>query len=800
MVDSMNEYTLLNLGALLHDIGKVIQRDLGKIESGHSELGYKFLKGLDEDVALFAKFHHKSEIDSQRHEFDNLDTIKRNLLWMVYEADNLSSTERGKLKGEFNPKNPLISVFSRIKLDKDKEVKERAYPLTTLDFDKFVFPGVEKDKAEDRIKHKRYKEIYADFKHRFPSLYPDLILAFLEKEATFIPARTGKDEDVSLFDHLKTTCAIASCMYLYHKDSLSKDIRKQIENRSEKKYLLISGDISGIQKFIYNITSKGALKLLRARSFFLEIISEDFVQELLDELNLSRANLLYCAGGHFYILAPNTKECREKTDNLRSELNRRLLEKFEGNLYYAIDYLSFSGNQFKDFSKLWVDIGRKVLEQKSKKFYEFLINDMNEFLREDCRDTEYLNKDKRCDACKRFVSELKRDTEKESEYCEVCYALNSIGTKLANKKYRVILRYRDVKNPDLELPFSRIKIVEKIEGTNFNAVFQINSFGIPGEVLELKQKADFNFVPLALARYSCGKDLDTLAKSSVGIEKIGVLRMDVDNLGKIFREGLDRKLRTISRITNLSRFLNYFFKGYLNLLGEFEERNVKGICNSVWGDGRLRARKNRDFTIVYAGGDDLLMVGSWDDVLEIAFDINALFRKYVGENDNITISAGFCIFDKKFPFYKMAEISGDKEGIAKNEGKNRMWMFERGAKFGYEDEVKEKELVIKESIEWNKFPGVWKDFGHLLPLLKEKKISKGNIAKLLAINNQYKENMKNINWAVQLSYWYGKLNENDKKIFKDIAKKYSVIKREHPSDIFYIDIPLRILDFATRGE
>jgi len=799
MIDDMDEYRLLNLGAVLHDIGKVIQRDLGKIEGGHSELGYKFLKGLDEDVALFAKFHHKGEIDSQRHEFDNLDTIKRNLLWMVYEADNLSSTERGNLKGEFNPKNPLISVFSRVKLD--EEVKEeRAYPLTTLGFDDFVFPGFGKDKVEDKIKHKNYEAIYADFKHCFPSLYPDLILAFLEKEATFIPARTGEDEDVSLFDHLKTTCAIASCMYLCHKDSLSKDIKKQIENRSEKKYLLISGDISGIQKFIYNITSKGALKLLRARSFFLEIISEDFVQELLDELNLSRANLLYCAGGHFYLLAPNTEECKEKTDNLKRELNRRLLEKFEGNLYYAIDYLSFSGNQFKDFSKLWMDIGRKVSEQKSKKFREFLIDEPDKFLREDCRDTDYLNKDKRCDACKRFVSELKRYKEKEAEYCEDCYALNSIGTKLANKKYRFILRYRDVENYDLELPFSKIKIMEKIEGRNFNTAFQINSFGITGEVLELKQKADFNFIPLALARYSCGKDLDTLANDSAGINKIGVLRMDVDNLGRIFKEGLRGELRTISRITNLSRFLNYFFKGYLNLFGEFEEKNVKGICNSVWGDGRLRTRKNRGFTIVYAGGDDLLIVGSWDDVLEIAFDINALFKKYVGENDNITISAGFCIFDKKFPFYKMAEISGDKEGIAKNEGKNRTWMFERGVKFGYEDEVKEKELVIKESIEWNKFLGVWKDFEHLLPLLKEKKISKGNIAKLLAINNQYRENIANINWAVQLSYWYGKLNENDKRIFKDIVKKYSVIKREHPPDIFYIDIPLRILDFAARGE
>jgi len=51
------------------------------------------------------------------------------------------------------------------------------------------------------------------------------------------------------------------------------------------------------------------------------MVSEGFVQELLDDLNLTRANLLYCAGGHFYILAPNTTECRKCVDRLKRALN-----------------------------------------------------------------------------------------------------------------------------------------------------------------------------------------------------------------------------------------------------------------------------------------------------------------------------------------------------------------------------------------------------------------------------------------------------------------------------------------------
>ena len=58
-------------------------------------------------------------------------------------------------------------------------------------------------------------------------------------------------------------------------------------------FLLYSMDISGIQKFIYSISDKGALKGLRARSFYLEIMMEHVIDELLEKLSLSRANLIY---------------------------------------------------------------------------------------------------------------------------------------------------------------------------------------------------------------------------------------------------------------------------------------------------------------------------------------------------------------------------------------------------------------------------------------------------------------------------------------------------------------------------
>jgi CRISPR-associated protein Csm1 len=67
---------------------------------------------------------------------------------------------------------------------------------------------------------------------------------------------------------------------------------------------MFSCDISGIQQFIYTISSEKALKALRSRSFYLEIMMENLIDEILEKIGLSRANLIYSGGGHCYILLP----------------------------------------------------------------------------------------------------------------------------------------------------------------------------------------------------------------------------------------------------------------------------------------------------------------------------------------------------------------------------------------------------------------------------------------------------------------------------------------------------------------
>ena len=163
-----------------------------------------------------------------------------------------------------------------------------------------------------------YNRIIADLNEdlsgiNFQGEYINSLLELCEAYLSYIPSSTYRGEvaDISLFDHSKITAALAACMALYLDSQQRSDYRTELlTNRhnfyGEKAFCLFSCDISGIQQFIYTISSKGALKGLRSRSFYLELLLENLADEILGACSLYRTNLLYTGGGHAYILLPNT--------------------------------------------------------------------------------------------------------------------------------------------------------------------------------------------------------------------------------------------------------------------------------------------------------------------------------------------------------------------------------------------------------------------------------------------------------------------------------------------------------------
>ena len=116
------------------------------------------------------------------------------------------------------------------------------------------------------------------------------------------------------------------------------------ELRREPAFLLYTADFSRIQRFIYTVHTEGALRSLRSRSFFLELLMEHYMDELLDGCGLTRTNIIYSGGGHCYLLLPNTAAVQQTLADWNRAFNGWLNEQFGVQLFLANGWTPCSAN------------------------------------------------------------------------------------------------------------------------------------------------------------------------------------------------------------------------------------------------------------------------------------------------------------------------------------------------------------------------------------------------------------------------------------------------------------------------
>ena len=695
----MKEKEILIKGALLHDIGKVCYRAMNK-RINHSKLGGDFLeqylKSNEETERLLncVRYHHKDYL--QKAKLD-----KNDLAYIVYEADNIASgMDRRENEGEekgFDPKLNLDSIFSVFYSDKEIQVANK-YPLIYKDINKsFNYPRTDISLATNS----NYEALLNKIKSHFITkdinqISINQLLQIIEEGFSYVPSSTNRAEvcDISLYVHSKITSAVASCMKLYFDEQQIQDYKKYCFNsgskifRNEKIYLLVSGDISGIQDFIYTIPSKGALKTLRGRSLYIDLLLEEFIDEYLEQIGLSRANVLYSGGGHFYILAPNIEDTKKAIDKLQAKMNRWLMENIGINLYLAIGMAECSANNLMKSEaqgNLFATVNKKLKDDKTiryskdEDFLEYIFNVENE------KDTAK----KECNICHNLVDKLWIYNSDEEIACEFCLNLYKLGQDILTQDLVFVISEEKIDGG--------IKIFGKDKDLYMYAVNIEDIDMFKGKILRIYSKNNLLENDLAirlyLADYSAKNEndevmtFDDLAKSSCktdkGIKRLGVLRLDVDDLGIAFSSGfvsdkdkIEDNLRyaTLSRYADLSKDISMFFKVAINkicagdLIGcvDFEEKafNILGIAKA----------QKRKVNIIYAGGDDLFLVGAWDEVLEVAIDINRAFKQFT--NGRLTLSAGMAMFSPTYPISKMAEIAGLLVQMSKNrKDKNSIALF-----------------------------------------------------------------------------------------------------------------------------
>lgn len=90
-----------------------------------------------------------------------------------------------------------------------------------------------------------------------------------------------------------------------------------------------------------------------------------------------------------------------------------------------------------------------------------------------------------------------------------------------------------------------------------------------------------------------------------------------------------------------------------------------------------KCKEKRNAAIVYSGGDDIFIVGAWDDVIELSVDVRKSFSKYT--ENTLTLSAGIGIYHPSYPISAVAEEVSHMEDVSKDfPGKNAVTLFEDG--------------------------------------------------------------------------------------------------------------------------
>ena len=645
------------------------------------------------------------------------------LEWIVTEADRLSSSiDRAEFeKGEeVDPRKAsavrLFPIFERI-LKEDRTFDsptdyEWFYPLAPISAQS-IFPvkkqelSVEKAKEEYRNFARNFLEALKNLFHReHPELWARHFDSLYCLYASQVPAaRAGRViPDVSLYDHSRSAAALAGALYLYHKLENSLEV-EAVKDEGPEKFLLVSGDFYGIQSFIFRAGGEERhhrAKLLRGRSFMVSLLCELAAERICEALGLSFLSVLFSAAGKFHLIAPNHPLVLEKVEEVQDELNAWLRELFYGEAAVGLSSTPFSAKKLieEGFLSVWLSHLERLEEKKFKRFKLKQLGVFKDYLSSFNSDL----KPPLCPLCGKRPSELKGDDfvkhrESESEVsCRVCRDQVFLGTKLVKNKVLAVFRSEV---GGLKLPiFGRyqVKFFDEFErakklGKDCVSVwaYRVSPDGtLPKRLTFLplsgyvpvyseedlyderllygEESPEKKETLIEMIKEGAPKSFHHLAKKALkkeneecfGVAALGVLKADVDNLGAIFACGVPKRLFTLSRLATLSRRLNYFFTVYLPYALQSEE------------DGRFR----ETYTL-FAGGDDLFLIGPWNTTLDLALFISQKFKDYTCQNPKIHLSAGVSFHKASTPVHLFEKKSEEALKTSKNKGRNRITVFGR---------------------------------------------------------------------------------------------------------------------------
>lgn len=638
------------------------------------------------------------------------------LQWIVATADRIASGfEREEYEDDQEKSSRssfiqtrLRSLFEEVQLNKERQPILKGSLKTAFSLQPFsaeaLFPqpietvenlSVDDATAEYRSLWKGFVESLNGRDHAIPTNHreewPLWLDAFDSAWLTYtqaIPSATAFNvkPDVSLYDHSKTTAALAASLWRWHdeKGQTGADALQALKNRSdwnEQKFLLIQGDFFGIQNFIFSEgseTNRQSAKILRGRSFYVSLLTELAALRVLEALDLPSTSQIINAAGKFLIVAPNTASVRESLEAVQKELESWFLSHTFGICGIGLAWTPATSADFKE--KQYAALTDRLFRiMERAKYQRFHLSEMSEpvfrtaFPHGVCKWQERLPADGKADGESSPISRdqvligrmltgrthllIFRENEKhvrsEATFCEVPV----FGYRVAFADEATARRIPSetlVRCWDFALPQSLSDVLwhgfarRNINGyiPRYTEADLLNDRACFGEDDEVVKGAVKTFETLSLVH----------SENNLGNKGLMTLKGDVDNLGQIFRRGLadDKRVMTFAKTATLSRTMNAFFSVYLPVLCKDRYRNT--------------------YT-VFAGGDDFFLIGPWRETQQLSRSLERDFKRFVADNPDIHFSVGMVMTKPAVPARTLARIAEEALSEAKGAGKNAVTLY-----------------------------------------------------------------------------------------------------------------------------
>ena len=407
--------------------------------------------------------------------------------------------------------------------------------------------------------------------------------------------------------------------------------------------IYVSCDFSGIQDYVLGIKSAGAAqaKRLRARSFLLELFERAALAEVKDRLSVSDEDVLVQGGGGFTArVAADTQP--QAIEEINADLQRRLWDETRGGAQVSL---------------VWgrdVDDARSRLERRKRR-PAFSVLQNGGAWSEDRLSLPPLGDP--CEVCGQVAGlhGVEEDGGASVLHCDGCLKAREIGERLTR------LDWMRVGNGG----GGESSIIRAL-GADFSAVPEPtpDSFRA-GRWIPRDDKGE----PLTF---------EAIANMAGGDKRLAALKADVDDMGvRVMETAAADPSGALLR--TLSRSLHAFFS-----------ETVQDMLEKSW----------QSIYTIYAGGDDLLLVGPWDAALDFAGALADAFeegpaREYESlisgadaerEIKPLTLSAGVALFPYRLPVRHavdraeaLLELAKDQDGKNSCAALESVWTWENHA-------------------------------------------------------------------------------------------------------------------------